>query len=630
MPARRYSRRFYSFPQLYSSAVAPTVKIAQGTLRGAEGKSADGTTFYKFLGIPYARPPVGNLRFAAPQEPVAWSGVREATSFGNHCLQTSESGGSEDCLYLNVYTPELRRADVTCTSSEDPGLNRRSFQAWSSTSVVPVRSTSEGSPPSGSISNGESTTRQLGRESTPGPRFQWTAEDDQFLLTRGRDPIFVADRSSSSCQKSIALPRGEDRAALLPVMVAIHGGAFVAGSGNIGPGQLIDHGVVVVSINYRLNVFGFMSIEGTDAPGNAGLKDQVAALKWVKNNVEHFGGNPNSVTIFGMSAGGASVHYHVLSSMSKGLYHRAISESGSALSPFAFNHNNQQSAFELSSLAGKPAKTTSQLLSNLRSVSAAELIKTLPKVTAPKGSTRPFVPSIEFPRTGEEPFLRHSPTMLVKGGFFNSVPYIAGSAKREVAAFYQESTLTSEAYWASINRNYEGYLVPYELGLTLGSEKSKEVAEKVKKFYFGNNLISYQTREQWISVQTDIQFTIGVVTTIRAHAKHSTSKTYNYWLTYGAATHGMEWQYVVYNGKVNGQTSSAAKLAASLGQLWTSFAKTGVPTASGEAAWKPVSTSSYPYLDIDVPNTLKMDVEKAQMDFWFEIYENYRNGTGAR
>ncbi|KAJ8881682.1 hypothetical protein PR048_018168 [Dryococelus australis] len=374
-------------------------------------------------------------------------------------------------------------------------------------------------------------------------------------------------------------------------------------------------------------VAGFTSIEGTDAPGNAGLKDQVAALKWVKKNIEHFGGNPNSVTIFGVSAGGASVQYQIMSSMSKGLFHKAISESGSALNSFAFNNNNQQYAFELSSLVGKPAKTTSQLLSNLRSVSAAELIKELPKVKGPHWSTRPFLPCIEFSRAGEVPFLQHSPTSLVNAGHFNSVPYIAGSAKREVAAFYSNASLAAESLWNSINGNLEGYMVPGDLGLMQGSQKSKEVAEKVKKFYFGNNPISYQTREQWISLQTDIQFTFGVFTTIHAHAKHSTSKTYNYWLTYGAATHGMEWGYVLYNGKVHGQTSRDAKLASSLGQLWTSFAKTGVPTASGEVAWEPVSASSYPYLDIDVPNTLKMDVEKTQMDFWSEIYNTYRNGT---
>ncbi|XP_063222148.1 fatty acyl-CoA hydrolase precursor, medium chain-like [Bacillus rossius redtenbacheri] len=518
--------------EVSSSAGAPTVKLTQGSLRGEAGRSADGTTFYKFLGIPYAKPPVGNLRFAAPQEPASWSGVRDATKFGHMCIQDSATGTSEDCLYLNVYTPHL--------------------------------------------------------------------------------------------------PTGTERAALLPVMVAIHGGAFVAGSGNIGPGQLIDHGVVVVSINYRLNVFGFMSIEGTDAPGNAGLKDQVAALKWVKKNIAHFGGNPNSVTIFGMSAGGAAVHYLILSSLAKGLFHRAISESGCALSTFAFNHNNQQYAFELSKLVGKPATTSSQLVKNLREVAAAELLKELPKVTHPKPSTRPFVPCIEFARTGEQPFLRQSPTTLVERGVFNYVPYIIGSAKREVAAFYSDATLTSQSYWQNIERNPEGYLVPAELGLKQGSEKSKEVAEKVKKFYFGNSAISYQTREKWISVQTDIQFTIGIVNTIRAHAKHSTSHTYNYYLTYGAATHGMEWQYVVYNGPVKGQTSSAARFARSLGEYWTSFAKTGVPTAAGEVTWKPVSTSSYPYLDLNVPNTLKTDVEKQQIDFWTQIYKQYRNGTGAR
>ena len=104
-----------------------------------------------------------------------------------------------------------------------------------------------------------------------------------------------------------------------------------------GPDFLITEDVVVVTINYRLGVLGFLSLEdpSLDVPGNAGFKDQVLALKWVQNNISKFGGDPNNVTIFGESAGGAAIHLLVLSPMTKGLFHKAIAQSGCALNPWA-------------------------------------------------------------------------------------------------------------------------------------------------------------------------------------------------------------------------------------------------------------------------------------------------------
>ncbi|CAG2067024.1 unnamed protein product, partial [Timema podura] len=163
-------------------------------------------------------------------------------------------------------------------------------------------------------------------------------------------------------------------------MVYIHGGAFVSGSGsdtNNKPEYFLEQGIIVVYINYRLNIFGFLSLEGTDVSGNAGLKDQVAALRWVKNNIASFGGDPNSVTIFGESAGGASIHYQVLSPMSQGLFQRAISESGSALNPWAFHLNTQPYAFNLGSKLGLNTIDAQELATFLRSQPATNLINNL-------------------------------------------------------------------------------------------------------------------------------------------------------------------------------------------------------------------------------------------------------------
>lgn len=126
----------------------------------------------------------------------------------------------------------------------------------------------------------------------------------------------------------------------MPVFVWIHGGGFVFGSGSTelyGPDYLVEKDVVVVTINYRLNIFGFLSLRDpkVGVPGNAGLKDQAMALKWVKKNIDCFGGDANNITIGGESAGGASINYHLISPLSKGLFNRAIIMSGSVFNPWA-------------------------------------------------------------------------------------------------------------------------------------------------------------------------------------------------------------------------------------------------------------------------------------------------------
>lgn len=219
-----------------SAASPPEVRIKQGALRGLE---ADGVSVFR--GIPFAAPPVEGLRWRPPQPAPAWSGVRDALVAGNDCLQSSSvhavdpSGRpvSEDCLYLNVWSPERRER--------------------------------------------------------------------------------------------------------LPIIVWIHGGGFVTGSGARGMTDgrsLAQRGVVVVSINYRLGRLGFfahplLTAEAPEAPlANYGLMDQIAALEWVRDNIASFGGDSDNVTLMGESAGGASVNFLMASPAARGLFHKAIVISG--------------------------------------------------------------------------------------------------------------------------------------------------------------------------------------------------------------------------------------------------------------------------------------------------------------
>ncbi|KAL7645206.1 UNVERIFIED_CONTAM: hypothetical protein RMT77_003592 [Armadillidium vulgare] len=236
--------------------MAPSIKVKQGIITGLKEISENGKIFYSYYGIPYAEPPVNKLRFKDPKPKSPWKGYHDGTKTPENCPFLSDSFhlppsdrvyevlGKEDCLTLNVFTPQ---------------------------------------------SNSTNTR--------------------------------------------------------LPVMVYIHGGGFHTGSSSQQkPYFLMDKQIVLVIIQYRLGILGFLSTEDEILPGNMGLKDQLLALKWVKENIECFGGDPNIVTIFGQSAGGSSVHYHLLSPASKGLFQRAIMQSGTALCPFAYPADALKSA----------------------------------------------------------------------------------------------------------------------------------------------------------------------------------------------------------------------------------------------------------------------------------------------
>ncbi len=286
----------------------------------------------EFLGIPYAAPPVGDLRWRAPQPAARRRAPLDASRFGNHCAQSASPFGiastSEDCLFLNVYAP---------------------------------------------------------------------GDHDRFDADFGRRPV----------------------------MVYIHGGSFVTGeSDDYDPQKLVAEGVVVVTINYRLGSLGFfadaaLTAESPDATsGNYGLMDQQEALRWVRRNIAAFGGDPDNVTVFGESAGGLSVHAHLASPRSHGLFQRAIAESGaySLTQPTLATAEGQGAAFATAVGCGQDAAC-------LRAVPVATLLAN--QSTSPTA----YMPNVDgkvLPATIGTAFAT---------GQFNKVPVIEGSNHDEFRLF---------------------------------------------------------------------------------------------------------------------------------------------------------------------------------------------------
>jgi para-nitrobenzyl esterase len=277
--------RFASALLLAASAYAAnTVHIDSGVI---EGVTSSDSAIRMFKGIPYAAPPVGELRWKAPQPAPAWTGVRKADAFGGTCMQGRvfgdmnfrDKGLSEDCLYLNVWTPAK----------------------------------------------------------TAGAR--------------------------------------------LPVMFWVYGGGFVAGSSSEPrqDGEILAHkGVVVVSFNYRLGLFGFYAHpdlakeSGHNSAGNYGLLDQVAALQWVHKNIAAFGGDPRNVTIFGESAGSFSVCALMASPLSRDLIHGAIGESGAFFGSTLQLKSREEAAAAATKFAESQGATS---LAAMRAKPADELLK---------------------------------------------------------------------------------------------------------------------------------------------------------------------------------------------------------------------------------------------------------------
>lgn len=165
-------------------------------------------------------------------------------------------------------------------------------------------------------------------------------------------------------------------------------------------------------------------------PGNNGMKDQVQALRWIKENVQYFGGNPKSITLTGMSAGGSSVHYHFLSPLSKGLFHKGISQSGTALNPWALQEAGLDKAKRLSVLMGCPESDSRQIIDCLKSRNAYQIIEVTKEFMVHDGHPfSPFGPIVEIPHEGA--FIQEHPYKMMVEGKMADLPWITSVTERE-------------------------------------------------------------------------------------------------------------------------------------------------------------------------------------------------------
>ncbi|CAH2245143.1 jg26942, partial [Pararge aegeria aegeria] len=325
-------------------------------------------------------------------------------------------------------------------------------------------------------------------------------------------------------------PLDVSEADLLPVMFFIHGGGFYDGSSTpliYGPGYLVNKGIILVTINYRLNVQGFACLRMKEAPGNAGMKDQVAALKWVRKNIKAFGGDPDNVTIFGESAGGASVSYHIISPMSEGLFHKAIIQSGSSLAPWALQFKPVYMASLLTKVMLYVTEDPYEIYETLMNKSDAELVIT--RVPRTEGnviiSELLYVPCVEHEIDGEESFLTDQPYNTLSKGEYNKVPIMLGTCNEEgllFAALENDTVLPKIAVEKTLPKNL---YIPTE-------EEKKEVAQKLHNLYFGDKAISHETLANLSRMHGEVYITHPTLEETELYLDTNDKPVYSYVFSY--------------------------------------------------------------------------------------------------
>jgi para-nitrobenzyl esterase len=500
--------------QSIARAAGDTIRVSQGLLAGIN--SSDGQIrIYK--GVPYAAPPVGDLRWQEPQAPQHWKGIRMADHYANSAMQATGARNpwtaefindqpvSEDCLYLNIWAPK----------------------------------------------------RQKGKK--------------------------------------------------FAILVYIHGGGYTEGSGStsITDGEnLARKGIIVININYRLGIFGFFahpeltSESVHHSSGNYGLMDQLAALKWIHENVSAFGGDPERVTVCGQSAGAGCVHDLVVSPLVKGMISGGIAESGSDLVPRTPMLTLPQAEKACSDFA---ASIGLHSLKQLRALPANQLLALTKKLP---GVLRPIIDGW---------FLPQSVPAIYREGKQNDVPILTGINADEGSAKSNYGKLSAEEFKKQSQQLYGDMYNEFEqlYPAATDTEAAKAQIESARDFGLASTYL-------WAA----------------AHIKTSRAHTYTYYFNhpipwpqfpqYGVF-HSSEIPYVFSNlNRLNRPWEPADRqLSETMSSYWINFINSGNPNGANLPTWPQISFNTDQTLYIDVITEPKTVLPSNKMRFFQDFFNKH-------
>ncbi len=505
-----------------SSKTSPTVPTTSGKVRGLVHKNV-----FSFRGIPYIQPRIGSSRFQAPVEHSGWTGVLECVSPGPIAPQNvfelekiagvGEFPQDEDCLTLNVWTPDL--------------------------------------------------------------------------------------------------------SGHLPVMVWIHGGAFATGTGRTpwydGTRLASKDNVVVITINYRLGTLGFCYLKEANpelfaTSGINGILDQVQALKWVRDNVAVFGGDPANVTVFGESAGAMSVGTLLGLPQASGLFRRAILESG------ACSHSaTPDRATEISDQMLKALELTPGEANKICEIPVAQILEAQKQVTDLRGAYLSFQPVVD----GE--ILPRSPLESVRQGMVRGVDLIVGTNEEEMKLFGiddPELMNVDEQKMISQMTTLGGHI--------FDEKRSKEVIEAYRSHYRGLDLGAL-----WFQMLTDYVFRMPATRLVEAQSEHA--NTYYYLFRWASpsfggligSSHSLEIPFVFDNLDKPGvdlftggeAAEGRENVATAMSEAWTGFATNSTPVSSRLPSWPTFNTDRRATMVFDISHQVEYDQLPEIRAIWDDV-----------
>uniref|UniRef100_A0A914KX18 Carboxylic ester hydrolase n=1 Tax=Meloidogyne incognita TaxID=6306 RepID=A0A914KX18_MELIC len=534
----------FVFLSQYVVSAAVYVNLSDGSpIFGSFVQAATGKYISQFLGVPFAEPPIGKLRFRRPIPKRPWREQWNATTFRDSCVQSpdtyfgdfygatmwnSNTPCSEDCLYLNIYVP-------------------------------------------GEI----------------------------------------------------------DREKRLPVLFWIYGGGFWSGTASLDvyDGKIFagEENVIIVTVNYRVTVFGFLYLGREEAPGNMGLWDQLLALKWVYKNIQAFGGDPSLITLFGESAGGASVSMHMLSPLSQPYFTRSILQSGAATAPWAVE--NKQVALHRAVILYEYMKCGNGNMSHLApdQWNMDEVLRCLHAASADKLRDSEWSPVMEFADFPWVPvidgeFLVENIETSLKRGNFKKTQLLAGSnlfhclsiSGTDVfppAEFFEKKDfIKSRDVWIKSVSS----LLPRQI------LKSSLALQSILNYYEPEGLPIES--KQWVDsldkMLGDFLFTCNVNEFALAHSEHG-ADTYYYmfshrasqqtWPEWMGVLHGYEINFIFgepYNRKQFKYTKEEQELSSRFMRFWANFARTGDPNHNPDNSyisdWPPYNSKTMEYINLTI------------------------------